>query len=534
MDTQVLNEIANQARQASLAQARVLASANPQLKALKGNPASPVFEDSPVPEQTQDPVTPDISSVARAASVYSAVVGDGLNLDELNAIQNLSEKVRTAVSEFLSQPGLEQASNVAAVVASNPEAVQDLISSVDRAVGETLSAESVVDETTASASPASADLSEEKFALENLVSVERITHGAEPNRPVVAQKLEAVNLPANENTQVVSPEVSESSRGDFRVAVTRPTLQNVPVSENVSEVEVSSNRPVTPVSPTLPDTPVPENMPVETPVNTSSQEVANRLEVAAVPQERRPDTDSTSPQEEVPVAVVNPTLRNAPATENVPESETSSNRLVTPVGSSLQNESVPENNSAATPVSRLEVAAIAQERRLDTVATNPQEEALVTSASSTLPSVPVAENVPVNTNSPIAVPVTSAVPQESKENIAPIVNSEGAVVLPEGESTQAASKEPKLQPGPQSAPVQVNDLFAQGSETVNPENIRNANALVNSVVDNEFTSEAKKIFSEPKVIRTVADLADFILERLREIIAANQQQSSSDNEIGIS
>ena len=56
--------------------------------------------------------------------------------------------------------------------------------------------------------------------------------------------------------------------------------------------------------------------------------------------------------------------------------------------------------------------------------------------------------------------------------------------------------------------------------------------MVNSVVESEFTSEAKKIFSEPKVIRTVADLADFILERLREIIITKQQQPQSNSEIG--
>ena len=64
---------------------------------------------------------------------------------------------------------------------------------------------------------------------------------------------------------------------------------------------------------------------------------------------------------------------------------------------------------------------------------------------------------------------------------------------------------------------------------MNPENIRNANELVGSVVANEFSSEAKKIFSEPKVIRTVADLADFILERLQEIITANQSQRPSQS-----
>ncbi len=134
MDIQVLNEIANPTRQASLSQVRPPVSADAQLKALKGNPtpapgnpAPTTSEDSP--DQAQDPVTPDISSVARAASIYSAAVGDGLNSDELSAIQDLAGRVRTAVSDFLSQPGLEQAENAATVVASNPEAVQALTSS---------------------------------------------------------------------------------------------------------------------------------------------------------------------------------------------------------------------------------------------------------------------------------------------------------------------------------------------------------------------------------------------------------------------
>ena len=71
---------------------------------------------------------------------------------------------------------------------------------------------------------------------------------------------------------------------------------------------------------------------------------------------------------------------------------------------------------------------------------------------------------------------------------------------------------------------------------MNPENVRDVNALVNSVVEKEFTAEAKKIFSEPKVIRTVADLVDFILERLREIILTKQlqKQMQSEGESGIS
>jgi hypothetical protein len=79
-------------------------------------------------------------------------------------------------------------------------------------------------------------------------------------------------------------------------------------------------------------------------------------------------------------------------------------------------------------------------------------------------------------------------------------------------------------------------LFTRDNAAVNPENIRNVSELVSSVVDNEFASEAKKIFSQPKVIRTVADLVDFILERLQEIIAANQlqKQNQSSGEVGVS
>jgi hypothetical protein len=115
-----------------------------------------------------------------------------------------------------------------------------------------------------------------------------------------------------------------------------------------------------------------------------------------------------------------------------------------------------------------------------------------------------------------------------------VVNPAAVAVLPEGAGNQEASVPSTPQPAstpPQARPAPSNDLFAQENTAVNPENIRDVNELVNSVVDNEFTSEAKKIFSEPKVIRTVADLADFILERLREIIIAKQQQPQSNSEI---
>ena len=109
MDIQVLNEIANQARQTSLSQVKASIAANAQLKALKGSaapasadPSVPPLEDSP--DQIQAPVAPDISPVARAASTYSSVVGGELNSDELQAIQDLAGRVRTVVSEFLSNP----------------------------------------------------------------------------------------------------------------------------------------------------------------------------------------------------------------------------------------------------------------------------------------------------------------------------------------------------------------------------------------------------------------------------------------------
>ncbi len=211
MDIQILNEIANPARQVSISQVGASVSANAQLKELKGNPVSapgnpapPPFEDSP--EQTQGPVTPEISSVARAASAYSAAVEDGLNSDELSAIQDLAGRVRPAVSDFLSQPGLEQAENAATVVASNPEAVQDLTASVGQAVVATLSLPDTEDEVIVKAASSSEDLLEEIPAPENLISVERITNGAESNNsaPVIAASPALQNVPA-QNAVVGNP-----------------------------------------------------------------------------------------------------------------------------------------------------------------------------------------------------------------------------------------------------------------------------------------------------------------------------------------
>ena len=465
MEVQILNEIANQARKTPPPQVGTPVSANAQLKALKGNPVPapgnpvpPPIEDSPV--QTQDPVTPEISSVARAASAYSAAVGDGLNSDELSAIQDLSGRVRTAVSDFLSQPGLEQAENAATVVASNPEAVQDLTASVEQAVVATLSLPGIEGEVIANAAPPNENVFEEVPASENFISVERITNGTELNNPAqVVAGPALVNSRASENTSVENPvtaeEGVETSTGDFRVAAASPALQNA---------------------------------------NAQNMEVENPVAVEGV---------SEASNGNFTVVAASPALQNA---------------------------------RAETPVSRPEAVASPQQEsvsRPETVATNPQETPVIAAS----PALQNAQAQNAEAGNPVNIPAPSVDQGQGLEGgQAKTVNPEGAIVSPEGASSQTASGQSNPQPtrGPQPGPPQANDLFAQETAAVNPENIRNVNELVNSVVDNEFTSEAKKIFSEPKVISTVADLVDFILERLREIIAAKQQQSQSNNGIGIS
>ena len=437
MDIQVLNEIANLARQASLSKVSASVSANAQLNGLKGNPvstpgnpATPAFEDSP--EQIQAPVAPEISTVALAASAYSAVVGDGLNSDELNAIQDLAGKVRTAVSEFLSQPGLEQAENAAAVVASNPEAVQEFTSGVEQAVVAMLSLPATEGEVAVNAVTPNADLPEEVPAPEKLISLERITHGAEPNHSAqeVAASPALVHSRVSENKSIENPVAVEAgvetSNRDFTITAASPALQNAQAAGNAR---------------------------VETP--------ASRPDAVASPQQEavtRPATAPANPQE-IPVIAVSPALQNAQAAGNA--------RVETPV-----NTFAPSVNQG----------------------------------------------------------------QGSEGAQAQPVKLEGATASLEGASRQAVSGQANPQPAsaPQSGPAQSSGLFTQENAAVNPENIRNVNELVNAVVDNEFTSEAKKVFSEPKVIRTVADLADFILERLREIIASQQQHSQSSGEFGLS
>jgi hypothetical protein len=242
----------------------------------------------------------------------------------------------------------------------------------------------------------------------------------------------------------------------------------------------------------------------------------------------RPEAVAANPQES-PVTAASPALTNARASENT--------RVETPViaaSPALQNAQADDHARVETPVSRPDAVAPSQQEpvsRPEAVAANPQESP-VTAAS---PALQNAQAQNAGVANPVNIPAPS-VDQGQKLEEAQTVHPDGAIVLPEGESSQAVSGSSNPQPAsvPQPGPAQFNDLFVQDDAAVNPENIRNVNELVNSVVGNEFTSEAKKIFSQPKVIRTVADLADFILERLREIIAAQQQQSQSSDEIGIS
>jgi hypothetical protein len=521
MDIQVLNEIASLARQASLSKVSASVSANAQLKGLKGNPV-PALEGSP--EQVQAPVAPEISSVARAASAYSAAVGDGLNSDELSAIQDLAGKVRSAVSDFLSQPGLEQAENAATVVVSNPEAVQDLTESVEQAVVTTLNLPGLKGEVIVNATPPNADLLEEIPAPENQISLERITKGVEFNNPaqVVAASPAVQNAQAGEHARVESP-------------VSRPDAVVSPQPESVSRPEkVPANPQETPViaaSPALVRSRASENTSVENPVTVEAGAETSHGDSRAIP--ASPALQNANAQSRVVENSVN--VANAPATSN-------RDFTVTAASPALQNAQAGEHARVQTPVSRSDVVASSQQesvRRPETIAINSQETPVIAAS----PALQNAQAQNAGSGNPVNIPVPSVVQGSEGPQVQP-VGSEGTVVPPAGASSQAVfgqshsqqvPDQSNSQPAsvPQPGPAQFGDLFAQDSAAVNPENIRDVNELVNSVVDNEFASEAKKIFSEPKVIRTVADLADFILERLREIIATNQQQSQSSDEVGI-
>ncbi len=509
MDIQVLNEIANQARQTPVYQVKASIAANAQLKALKGSavpvsadPSKPPSED--ILNKSQAPVAPDISPVARAASLYSSGIDGELNPDELRAIQSLAGRVRTVVSEFLSQPGLEQAENAAAVVASNLEAVQELVSDIGQAVVEALDLNAVEGEEIGGGVPESAsiDLPESVPASGNPISIERITKGGQLNNPVGAAGLAGVDLRASEHEGAESPltveEVHETPRGDFRVAAPIPVSQISQAGESIP-VETLEGQPAAVVAPQQEPAGRPEAAPAQSqvvPVPVPGPDVHPGETVISSPQEPagRPETVATN-QQEAPVQVDRPAPQNTQANENI---------------------------QVETPVSRSEVIAVDQQQTQEIVeGPEPQN-------------APEPNKGPEN---PVVIPITPADQGQRSEGIpTETVSPEASAVASAGAGIEAAaSSRPQPESTPQpSGPVPSSDLFAHESATVNSANIRDANQLVGSVVNSEFTAEAKKIFSEPKVIRTVADLADFILERLQEIIAIKQQQSQSSNETVVS
>ncbi len=474
MNVPGLNEIAAQARQASPSQVSAQVSGQAQLKALKGNsvpdpaaPAPPPVETPP--EQTQGPVTPQISSVARAASAYSETVVDGLNSDELNAVQNLADKVRAAVSDFLNQPNLDLTEDAPTVVAENPQAVQNLELNLEQAVVETLSIPEADDAVVVNAALPEA-VPEEDAASEVSVSLERITQGAVPNPEVnpIAASPALRNAQAN-NAAVENPVNGEvapaTTNEDFTVVAASPALQNAQAHNaavenpvDVEETPVTSSGDFIGIAanPTLAISPADENTSVENPVNTTGQQ----LESNQSPEQVRGNGQNASSQ-----------------------------------GPSAQPQSVSPESAIGS---------------LD------QGPGAAGSAQNISPEVAPASAAGVNGE-------TATVPSNPQP-------ASGSQPVPD-HSASESQPEPVL-------PSNVFKSFTSEQETpaVNSANVRNPNELVNSVVESEFTSEAKKIFSEPKVIRTIADLADFILERLQEIIAAKQlqKQAQASGETGLS
>jgi len=391
--------------------------------------------------------------------------------------------------------------------------------------------------------PATTDVPANIPALENPISIERITKGAELNNPVVAANPAVVDSRASETTGVENPvtveEVPEAQRGDFWVTAPIPALQNLPEGETI-QVETLEGQPEAVVVPQQEPVSRPEPVATnrqEVPVPAPSPTVQNveDNQVVVAPQQgppvSRPDVAATDRQV-APVTVARPAPQNTQANENV---------------------------QVETPASRGEGATPPQQEPVvltETARTSPQT-APVTAQSPASPNVQAGQKIQVETSevvarsesqnapaqntevgNPVALPV-SPVDQGRGLQKAPVetVQSKGITAPPAEAGSQAAPSPSNPQPAstpPQSGLSPSNDLFAQESATVNPENIRDVNELVGSVVSSEFTTEAKKIFSEPKVIRTVADLADFILERLQEIIAIKQQQPQSSGETGIS
>jgi hypothetical protein len=545
MDIQVLNEIANLARQASLSKVSTSVSAHPQLKGLKGEPVpapgSPVppslVEGSP--EQIQVPVTPEISTVARAASAYSAAIGDELNFDELTAIQDLAGKVRTAVSEFLSQPGLEQAEDAVALVTSNPETVQDFTSNVKQVVVDTLNLPESEGELIVHTTSPNVNGPEEVTVPKDFISLERVTSGAEFNHrsPVVAASPALQNAQAGDHARVETP-------------VSRPDAVASPQQEPAKRLEPVPVNPqdtsVTPASSTQVHSLTNENASVENPVTVGKGVETSNRDFRITP--ASPAIHNINAQSQG--------AEDAANTVTVPE-PSSGNLKVIAASPALQNAQAGDRARVETPVSRPEpVPASVQETpvvavspalqnvqasdraRVETPVSRPETVPASVQETPVVAASPALQNAQSQNSAIVKLSSDSApeVNQGHRPEGAQQINIEKSVASSAGASSPQVSEQSNPQPvsTPQAGSAQSSELFARENAAVKPENIRNVDELVNSVVDSEFTSEAKKIFSEPKVIRTVADLADFILERLREIIATQQQQSQTSGAIGLS
>ncbi len=570
MDVQILNEIKALARQAPPPQVGAPVSGKAQLKALKGNPVFPPGNPAPPPfeappETGQGPAHPDISSVARAASAYSAAVNNGLNSDEINAIQDLAGQIRSAIADFLNQPGLEQADNAEAVVVAHPEAVQDLQAGLEQAVVETFSAPALVDDGIVPTDVPHEQTPVAVASVEIPISEERVTHGAEPNPavPAIAASPALQNAqarePANMDRPVTVEEPPEAASGDFtagnsNVTPASPALQN---AQAQARGQINVSNPVTVEAPpeaasgdfTVGNSNVSPASPAVANNDSRSSRVEEPVAVEGGPENSKGDFTgiATSPARVIPqsieeVRVENPVSR--PATVSFPNQEVTAGRTETVAANAQPTPAVPPETRATTQQSTLVTAA---------------SPALQNAQAGGNPNVetPVSPPETVSTNSqqtPASQPETVAATQQETPVTAasPALQNAQAGGNPNVEIPVSRPETPAPQHTPQSQPETVAATQQQGpvaapsaqglrelifdSAVVNPENVRDVNALVNSVVENEFTAEAKKIFSEPKVIRTVADLVDFILERLREIILTKQlqKQAQSEGESGIS
>ncbi|MDH5763910.1 MAG: hypothetical protein OEZ51_13110, partial [Nitrospinota bacterium] len=362
MEVQVLQEINSQVRKSPPSQGGEVASANTRLLGLKGNSVrEPDFSapspQNTFPDQAQSQVEPEISSVARAASAYSKAIGDGLNPDELKAVQDLAIKVRSIVTEFLSQSGLEQAANADAVVSTNPEAVQIVTDNLGQTVKQALNLPNVDTDGNADSAVTNEEVpsDEVRSAFSDRkpqISIERITNGAQtapaeivtaapPALQISQAQNAAVENPVNRNPvpEAIDLESDETvsgtptaPEGEFigistgpelavkpsEIVAASPALQNSQAQNAAVENPVNRNQNsgaaepagfvVTPESTEIPDGDFTGIATGRRLVNNPDQNTDN-----AVPQATSASQPVTRPAPEsgTPVAAASPALQNA-------------------------------------------------------------------------------------------------------------------------------------------------------------------------------------------------------------------------------